>query len=197
MTTHFVISTKSPEKPCMWCVADGPRWRHRDGQKGPEKATYERARTARSVDDAAGDRRNDATAHETTRHASANVTGRERKKKRRDEPNRGAASRRRLRRAIAETGSRRNDASATQRHALRRASAEGGKGKLARRTEPRRSITTSSATPPAPHHPPTVPRSILRDRMIDVVVRSTPSSVPIWSSRSLSRSGESARSHAT
>ncbi len=45
--------------------------------------------------------------------------------------------------------------------------------------------------------PPIVPRSILRDRMIDVVVRSTPSSVPIWSSRSLSRSGESARSHAT
>lgn len=45
--------------------------------------------------------------------------------------------------------------------------------------------------------PPIVPRSILRERMMDVVVRSTPSSVPIWSSRSLSRSGESARSHAT
>lgn len=55
----------------------------------------------------------------------------------------------------------------------------------------------SCAVPHATAQPPIVPRSILRDRMIDVVVRSTPSSVPIWSSRSLSRSGESARSHAT
>ncbi len=63
---------------------------------------------------------------------------------------------------------------------------------------PIRQRNKRGATNTAPERqPPIVPRSILRDRMIDVVVRSTPSSVPIWSSRSLSRSGESARSHAT